>query len=242
MELPRPVEAKAASDDPFLDMLPFLLSDAVPEQSEHTFAELDANSQERYLELMKQRERLAEQGRLPTGTDVVLFVSELGYEPVTVQVLTTNHYMMSETETAEHMAAAESIAHRVKSITSGAVRTNIQIASREAMDVAVLDNQVAHIIFIGHANSSALALGPEEDYRWDDPPKELDHLKLSFGVFGCGFQTVEAPRPRVGSALTLPDGILYGVGKQYFDEGTPYDFAQLVRLPNGVLEGTPSDG
>ncbi len=240
-------EPLQVSADPFLEMLPLLLSEGAPELPEPTYNDLDLTAQKRYLELTQQVKQLAEAGKYATGSDVLILVSDVGVNIVETTVegveepLIHYDYFVSEEERDEHLRAAGNIQHQIQQITNGGVDTKIEIASIETIDAALKDTNIAHIIFIGHANRSNLAVEPEVDFQWDQPTKPITHLKKSFGVFGCSEEHEEGPLPRVGLSVLAPAGILYGIPTEFFEEGTPYDFGQLVRLPNNVLDGTPID-
>lgn len=236
-----------APPDPFLEMLPHLLDRGKPETQEPAFQDLPKVAQKRYLEQLDRRNILAEQGRLATGSGVVILVSELGYDEVETQFEGVEQpfihieYNTSGEERDEHFQAADSIKHRIEQITHNGVTVSIELATMESIEKAIFDPEVAHLIFIGHANRAKLAVGvgPEDSFNWDDPKKPIDHLKLSFGVFGCGQAAMEGPRPRVGSSFVAPNGILYGVKGDYFEEGQRYEFDQLIPLPSSPLPGTP---
>jgi hypothetical protein len=184
---------------------------------------------------MTQRARLAAAAKVATGGNVVILHSEAGdeYEDG------GDH----ENEAEEHKSAADQIARTIGTITLGETAVRTDKATTDSINDAIKDPETGHIIFVGHANNSLLAIeGLYSDYLWYDHP-ELTHLKRSFGVFGCG-QDIGGEQgryhPRIGSTLIDPyGGILYGAAGDYFNEGQPYHFDQLAQLPHGVLLGTP---
>lgn len=231
-----PGESRTSPTDPFSDMLPLLLSQESPENREPLFGELPPSVQARYTQQAQHRARLAAEGLYATGTDVAIFVSEVG----------TNERLMndiiSQKEYAEHTQAAVGIEHQIKQITGQGVNVSIIKATNEAINEALANRNVAHMIFIGHSNRSRLATGVGKRFEWSDPEQPIDHLKSSFGVFGCGARAgLSGQTPRVGMSFVDPEGILYGVPGDYLDEGTPYQFDELVRLPSQDLEGTPAE-
>lgn len=232
--------------DPFLDMLPFLLSNEVSMRQEPTFDELADDAKQRYVELIQQRTQLAGEGKFATGSGVVILVSDIGvrededYIDGVDEPLLTYGYEESEEEYDEHLRAAEGIKHRINQITNNGVGVEVQTATNEAIQAALQDESVAHMIYIGHANESAITTGVDSSFNWDEPLTPLTHLKASFGVFGCGAGSEEGPYPRLGTAFVAPEGgVVYGVPGDYLDEGTPYQFDELIRLPIDTLVGTP---
>jgi len=196
----------APPSDPFLDVLPLLLSSETPERPEPTFHEISENAQTRYTELMQQRTLLESEGKFATGTNVAIFVSDIGvaetptYFDGIEEPLLTLSYEYSPEEYQEHQAAAEGLVHRIKQITGGVISVEIHSATNESIHAVLDDPNVAHMIYIGHANESAVATGIEDNFGWQDPEAPLNHLKASFGVFGCSAGHEDGPHPRVGSA------------------------------------------
>jgi len=244
---PNAGETMQLQHDPFLDMLPFLLSDEVSMRQEPTFDELADDAKQRYVELIQQRTQLAGEGKFATGTGVVIFVSDIGvredsdYIDGVDEPLLTYGYEESEEEYDEHLRAAEGIKHRINQITNSGVAIDVQTATNEAIETALQDESVAHMIYIGHANDTAITTGVDSSFNWDQPIAPLTHLKASFGVFGCGAGSEGGPYPRFGTAFVAPEGVAYGVPGDYLDEGTPYQFDELVRLPIQTLAGTPQE-
>lgn len=226
--------------DAFMDMLPVMLSPGKPETKEPTFTELPQDLQEYYKWQAAHRERLAREGRLATGHKIAIFASEIGSYEVEEPEL-HYEYEVSKGEFSEHLQAANSIEHQIMQMTGQSADVSTQLATKEAITEALNDESIAHIIFVGHASLGRLTLAVEDegDFMWNDPEKPVDHLKLSFGVFGCSVPGRSGLTPRVGLGFVAPEGIMYGVPTGYLEEGTPYHFDQLVRLPSQDMAGTP---
>lgn len=230
-------------NDPFSEMIPFMLSSERPTAEEPRFDELHGKrTRTRYVELMRKRNALAMQGgRVAVGSAVVVFHSNIGEKEAVIEKdgveKTVSNYFHSGREGEEHKSAAEGLARNIASMTVGQVEVDVSLVTREALDEALLDNGVGHILYVGHANRSQLTIDPIYTYNWHEQPPEMDHLKRSFGVFGCGTHKGDRFYPRIGSTFVHPEGILYGVPGGYLDSGQPYSFDQLVSLPLEPLEG-----
>lgn len=233
--------------DGFGDMLPLMLGATEPAGREPRFDELPAGKTHRqYLKKIEERERLANEGLVTTGNGLVILHSDIGEKSTMIErkgkMIEVSDYFHSEAEGREHRDAAESLRHTIVN-TMGHPSENVvlRVATREALDEAILDPRVGHILYIGHANRSQLAIDPVYTYNWHETP-ELTHLKKSFGVFGCGTLKNNRYFPRIGSTFVAPDGLLYGVPGDYLEEGQPYTFDQLAPYSLDILEGTPLPG
>lgn len=230
--------------DAFDDMLPLMLSSGQPERPEPRFDELDpGKTHTKYVEKIQERERLAAEGKVTAGKGVVIFHSDIGEKEKKItrngREIEVTDYFHSESEGREHAQAAENLKHTIiKTMGHNADQVILKVGSREAINEALLDPRVGHVVFIGHANRSQLTIDPIYTYNWQETPR-LTHLKKSFGVFGCGALKNNKYYPRIGSTFVDPKGTLYGVPGDYLDEGQPYQFDQLVRFSLDVLEGTP---
>ncbi len=240
-------ESGVLPSDSFLDMLPLYLSQKSPEKPEPEFADLPLPVQQKYVQFEQNRAGLEAEGKFAEGSDVVVFVSEIdsgetetNFPGIETPFVTYN-YAVSDEERDEHQRAAEGLVHRIGQMTGNSVNVDIRLATMDSLRDAIKDKNIAHIIFIGHANGSTLAVEVDDDFDWDDPDFEIDHLKKSFGVFGCGVKKAGGPFPRVGLNFVAPKGVLYSVPGDFLDEGTPYTFDELVRLPSGPLTGTPTE-
>ncbi len=234
-------------DDNFLEMLPVMLSPKKPAAKEPEFEDLATETRDFYSWQATHRAQLVEQGRYATGSKIAIFASEIGAyevdEPVVEGEEPRFHYEyeVSTNEYAEHLQAAKGVEHQIKQKVGQSAEVETRLATKEAISQALADESIGHIIFIGHASSGRLttSVDDDKDFMWHDPQEPVDHLKLSFGVFGCGVPGLSGITPRVGLGFVAPEGIMYGVPTGYLEEGTLYQFDQLVRLPSKDLVGTP---